>query len=186
METADRLSAHSRAVLAAARATLESCDPRARLNFLISMWTSGTLRADDWLRLLGDELTSCADLDVQGDLLWNITPLGLSTVTPGLRELLMNNQEVAVFNALPDNLPLFRACRTSNKWGLCWRLDQNAGELSRAVSEATEDDPAVLVTARARKDQVAALKIEPQRLTIIAMRPKHVSTARLTQPSAKH
>lgn len=186
MDSVGCSSARSRAVLAGARATLESCDPRVRLSFLISLWTSGTLRADEWLRLLGSELTSCADLDVHGDLLWNITPLGWSTVTPGLRELLMNHQEVAAFRALPDSLPVFRACRASNKWGLCWRLDKDAGELSRALGEATEDDPALLVTARARKEQVAAVKIEPQRVTILAMRPKHVTTAKLTGSRTKH
>jgi hypothetical protein len=143
------------------------------------MWTSGTIRADDWLRLLGDELTQCADLDFNGDKLWDLTPLGWSTVNPGYRTFLMNEQELATFEALPDSLALFRACRVSNKWGLCWRLGRDDEELSRVVRQATKEDPALLVTARARKDQVAALKIEPQRVAIIAMRPRHLTTSKL-------
>jgi hypothetical protein len=91
----------------------------------------------------------------------------------------MSERELATFEGLPDSLVLFRACRISNKWGLCWRLGPDGEEVSRAARQATEDDPALLVTARARKDQVAAVKIEPQRVAIIAMRPRHLTTSKL-------
>jgi hypothetical protein len=41
------------------------------------------------------------------------------------------------------------------------------------------EDSKALAAARARKDQVAAVKIEPQRVAIIAMRPRHLTTSKL-------
>ena len=180
----DHVAGRSRADLSAARETLAALDRPARIQALVTLWTSGTLTAEDWLGLFAEEWSSCADLDSDGDLLWNDTPFGLLAVHPGFQKLVMTKEELVALEALPDDLMLYRGCHAANKWGLCWTLDRQAAERTAPAMPCRKSDPPLLVTARARKNQVLALKFIRKRMTILAMRPRHVSTSKIRAEAA--
>jgi hypothetical protein len=155
--------------LEVARRAIGRSKASTRLEVIIKLWSSGALRPHEWLGLLRDEWSSCADLTRHAERLWNDTPFGWLTVLPELQKFLMNIDEIEAFSRLPDGLTLYRVGGVCDGSGLCWTLDRNRAALSASAAKARQGHPAMIITARARKAQVAALKLEATDTTILAL-----------------
>lgn len=92
---------------------------------------------------------------------------------------LMDDAELQAFEALPDEVQLLRGCYALNKWGLSWTLDRATACRFPFLNRYWQEGQALLVTARAKKSDLIALKQDRDELEIIAWRPKHIKTIHL-------
>ncbi|MCR5872284.1 MULTISPECIES: hypothetical protein [unclassified Sphingomonas] len=133
----------------------------------------------DWMTLLGEEWTTCDNIGLLSDDLLD-TPFGDTRDEPGLwRNEMMTAEERAAFEALPDQLTVYRGCYRNNKWGLSWSLERDQAERFPFLHRYQQDDQALLVRATIAKSDMVALKGDRREAEVICWRPKHISTSKL-------
>lgn len=148
-----------------------------RLGMMIEV--AWRMEPSDWFTLLGEEWSTCDNIGVSIDDLLD-TPFGDTRHEPGLgRDEMMNDRERAAYNALPDELTIYRGCYPNNKWGLSWSLEREVAAGYPFLHRYRQTDQALLVKATLQKNDVVALKNDRSELEIICWRPKHVSTSKL-------
>lgn len=166
------------------RAALRLCNSYNRLPTIIALAPS--LEISDWLTILGEEWECCDNIgQFTDDLIWS-DPFGCLLDDPEqLRGYLMDSGEQAAFDALPDDLTIYRGCYAINKWGLSWTTDRAIAERFPTLHRYRQDGPSLLVTARVRKADILAVKGGRDEAEIICYRPKHISTQYIRAPISR-
>lgn len=156
-----------------ARGHLAYCDSYSRLPTLLDINCS--LADDDFLRLLGEEWSGFDNTGHNIDHLWD-TAFGWWAQNGPLTEM-MTSEELDAYNALPDVVTVYRGCYRTNKWGLSWSLSKEvANEFPSYRRYCRPGEQPLLVTAKALKKNIIAVKLDRDESEIITWRPKHVST----------
>lgn len=76
---------------------------------------------------------------------------------------------------------VYRGCYKDNKWGLSWTLSRELAKGFPMLWRYRQNgQQPLLVTARARKENVIALKTDRGESEVITWRPKHISTRHIT------
>ena len=158
-----------------AREKLSSCNSYLRLPTLLSL--VGAIEDSDWLRLLGEEWSSCDNIGLYLDDLW-LSPLGMSD---GVIQEMMTAEELSLFHALPDVFTIYRGCYKKNKHGLSWSLSEKVAEKFPTLMRFFQKGSPILVTAEVRKSAVIAIKLDRKEQEVIVYRPKIISTRNIIQ-----
>jgi hypothetical protein len=141
------------------------CDNYSRLQAVldlgISSFKNDNLRRrlgipldyDDSLTLLGEAWTSCDNIrHYQRDLRDRLGTRG------PLRQM-MSPEENEAYDALPDSVRCYRGCDRSVLTGACWTLDKVVANMFPFLQRYRAPSP-VVVTARVRKNNILALKLD--------------------------
>lgn len=165
-----------------ARTILRRCDSFTRLRRLVAMSSFLEVERDDWLRLLGEVWSSCDNVAemAEGTDLWE-TPFGDLIYTGAGRDLVMDEAERAVFDAMPETVTLYRGCYALNKWGLSWSLDRETAARFPTINRYRQAGQPLLVTATAPRNNIAFVKLDRDEQEVVCLRPKHVSTRHIRQ-----
>lgn len=159
------------------RAHVKYANSYNRLGLVIEV--AWQLEPADWFTLLGEEWSVCDNIGLSIDDLRE-TPFGDTEHDPGFwRDEMMNVVERAAFEALPDQITVYRGCYRNNKWGLSWSLERELAAGYPFLHRYRQDDQALLVKATVPKSDVVALKGDRGESEIICWRPKHISTSKV-------
>jgi len=151
---------------------LAFCDSKSRLPALLGFhWR---MNGADFLRLLGEEWSGFDNITHFIDDLWD-TAFGWCQQA-GVIRAMMTLDEQAAYDALPDVVTVYRGCYKPNKWGLSWSLSKEVAESFPSYSRYRQEGQPLLVTAKAEKRNVIAVKLDRDEAEVITWRPKHVST----------
>lgn len=149
-------------------------DSYSRLPTLLDLWAWADER--EWLTLLGEEWTGCDNVGEHIDQLFD-SPFGWQLDGGGAIAEMMNADELAAYNALPDEVTVYRGCYQSNKWGICWSLDRDVAIKFPTLFRYYQEGQPLLVKAMAKKNNIAAVKLDRGEIEVITWRPKHISTS---------
>lgn len=100
---------------------IKFCDSYSRLPALIELFEPGN---SEWFALLGHVWSVCDNVSQYQDelrVIFNHSP-------PALVALVMDEDERADFEALPDEITIYRGCYEFNRRGLSWTLDRSVAE----------------------------------------------------------
>lgn len=132
-----------------------NCNSYEKMHAL--MYLHGELDFSEWLKLLGEFWQSCDNIGVYaGDLLWIIREW-LDEPHSTIPEL-MDNDDPAAYDALPDQITIFRGCGPLNKGGHSWSLDRDVAARFPFLARYATDSP-MLLTATISKCRAAAMKV---------------------------
>lgn len=81
------------------------------------------MRSDEWLKLLGEMWNCCDNIG-----LYRLRLRKLIGTDGPIREM-MNEEEHAAYDALPDTITVFRGCGPNNMLGASWTTDRSVAEL---------------------------------------------------------
>jgi hypothetical protein len=125
------------------------------------------MEREQWLRLLGDWWSICDDIGRHRSWL----RIALPRLGP-VREL-MTPEEQAAWDALPQTVTIYRGAR-SLKLGVSWSLDRDvAAHFPFDLRYRLGGDP-VLITARVRKRDILAIKLDRQEFEAIVFRGRRI------------
>jgi hypothetical protein len=97
---------------------------------------------------------------------------------------LMDPNERAAYDALPDRLTVYRGCGTSNKLGLSWSLDRQIAARFPFLNRYRQADP-LLVTGKVHKRHVLAVKLDRDESEVITFRARRAAVEQLPQVPAQ-
>jgi hypothetical protein len=163
---------------------LEFCNSYNRLPTLIALWRCCVVGDIDWLTLLGAAWTGCDNISDFTDELLNDTPLEWVLFQGADGAPLMTEDERSAFEALPEQVTVYRGCYRNNKWGLSWSLDRDVAAAHPFLNRYRREGQPLLVKAIARKSKIAALFLDREEAEIVTYRPRHVATSHLRSPIA--
>ena len=174
----------SQADLDRGREVLRFCNSYSRLPTLGEIWGArhGECGWREWLTLLGEEWEVCDDIGFHTEWLIEDSPLADALQGHG-REHLMNEEERAAYAALPDEFEVWRGCYAANAHGLSWSLERSTAERFPTLHRYRGEGRPMLIRARARKAEVAAIKLRRNEAEVITWRPRIISK-RFLQGSA--
>jgi hypothetical protein len=169
----DKISAEFEGVtVEQVKEALRFCNSYTRLPTLLSY--ARWLDDANWLVLLGEEWSVCDNVSVYlNDLI--DSPLGDCQGGCPIREM-MTAEEQTQYDALPDQVTVYRGCYAPNKWGLCWSLSADVALRFPSLIRYRMEGQPLLVKALAKKERIIALKLDREESEIITYRPKHIST----------
>jgi hypothetical protein len=104
----------------------------------------------DWLTVLGEVWTYCDNVREHSAELRRL----LGTAGPLLP--MMNAEEMAAYDALPDQVTVYRGCSARYMKGASWTLDEGVAKKFTVLARFMVPDP-VLVTASVRKQNILAI-----------------------------
>jgi hypothetical protein len=110
-----------------------------------------------WLSLLGEIWCDCHDIGIHKDSLLHVFNKRLPRPWGTVSEL-MDAEERLAFQALPDQITIYRGCGPHNKHGLSWSLSREVAA-GFPFNYRYRTDPAILLTATINKNIAAALKL---------------------------
>ena len=143
----------------------ENCGSSQKLEAL--MHIHGQMYFPEWLELLGDIWSHCDNIGLYRDDLveiireWSDDPLN---VIPKL----ITTEELTAFEALPEQITIYRGCGPRNKFGLSWSLSREIAVRFPFNIRYWTDSP-TLLTATINKTRAAALKLERNEQEIIVI-----------------
>lgn len=118
----------------------------------------GEMALSSWLVLLGKVWTGCDNIGLyRSDLVevlkeWHEAP---TTTLPKL----MSRKEKAAFDALPDQVTIYRGCGPRNRDGLSWSISREVAMKFPFTNRYETEEP-ILLTATVSKCRIAALKLD--------------------------
>lgn len=122
----------------------------------------------DWLRLLGENWSSCDNIGRHRLALRRLLPPN----GPVLE--MMNAAELAAYQLLPARLTVFRGCGEANMLGSCWSLDREVAARFPTLNRYCQSAP-LLVTAAVRRDHVLALKLDRDEAEVITFQARRTA-----------
>ncbi len=134
-----------------------------------------------WLKVLGENWSICDNIgkfteELEEALSWDGR---LNTPCPEM----MDEEEQAAYDALPDSVVIYRGCYAVNKWGFSWSLSREvAAKFPFLGRYYRRDEQALLVKARVPKSNIMAVCLGRDEQEIITYNPKHISTSHLKAP----
>lgn len=123
------------------------------------------LSYQQWLHLIGENWTGCDVITLYRKTLKSV--LG---VTGPIREM-MNVQENAIYDRLPDTVTVYRGCSADHRDGLCWSLDEQIANAFPFQRRFRAKDP-ILIRARAKKSRILAVKMGRNETEVITFSPR--------------
>jgi hypothetical protein len=129
-----------------------------RLPVLLDVADDEVMNFDDWLTLLGEEWLYFDNVGIHKDRLFDLVSemvLDIETVIPQM----MCPKERVAFDALPEQIKIYRGCGPRNMFGFSWSLDREIAAKFPFMRRYSTDQPRLL-TATISKSRVAALKLE--------------------------
>lgn len=138
-----------------------------------------------WLKLLGENWSICDNIgkytEEMEDILWRNDRLEKNIVKHCPE--MMDEEEQAAYDALPDTVVIYRGCYAVNKWGFSWSLSRDvAAKFPFLGRYYRRDEQALLVKARVSKSHIMAVCLGRDEQEIITYKPKHISTSHLKDP----
>jgi hypothetical protein len=134
-----------------------------------------------WLKVLGENWSICDNIGMLTAELEETLSLNgrLNTPCPEM----MDEEEQAAYDALPDSVVIYRGCYAVNKWGFSWSLSREvAAKFPFLGRYYRRDEQALLVKARVRKANIMAVCLGRGEQEIVTYNPKHISTSHLKAP----
>jgi hypothetical protein len=153
---------------------IQFCNSYTRLPTLLDIATF--CDADDWLAVLGDAWEICDNISEWRDELLDESPLSWADYPV---RAMMRPEENEQFDALPDEVIMYRGCYQQNKRGLSWTLDRAVAERFPFYLRYQQKGPPLLVKGRAKKADIIAFKGGREEAEIIAERVKIISTSHI-------
>jgi hypothetical protein len=127
----------------------------------------GQMEFGTWLSLLGEIWCFCDNLGIYKD--WLLGVFNERLVRPwGTVSELMDAEEGLAFEALPDQITIYRGCGPLNKQGFSWSLNREVAAEFPFKSRYCVDRP-MLLTATINKNRAAALKLGRNEQEIIVL-----------------
>lgn len=151
---------------------LTSCDSYSRLPTILRM--AERMDERDLFRVLGEVWSLCDNISEWADELFY--QAFRSWPPKGAYRDMMTPDEQAAYDALPDYVTIYRGCYKANKWGLSWSLSKEIAEKFPIYHRYRQEGQPLVVTARAKKRNIIAIKLDRNESEIITWRPKHLST----------
>jgi hypothetical protein len=128
-----------------------------RLPVLLDVAEADIMDYDDWLTVLGEQWPYFDNVGVHKDCLfavvWDMVS-DIETVIPQM----MSAEERAAFNALQEQITIYRGCGPRNMFGFAWSLDREVAAKFPFMRRYWTDQPRLL-TATINKSRAAALKL---------------------------
>lgn len=143
----------------------KNCGSSQRMDPLMHLL--GQMDFGDWLQLLGDLWCNCDNVGLYKDDLDKILKEWLDDPLTVIPEL-MSATEKDAFNALPDEIKIYRGCGPKNKAGMSWSLKREVAVRFPFNIRYWAHQP-LLLTATIRKERAAALKLERNEHEIIVI-----------------
>jgi hypothetical protein len=128
----------------------------------------------DWLTVLGEAWPCCDNIRDHSAELRRL--LGTAGPLPPM----MNAEEKAVYEDLPDRLTVYRGCSAGYLLGASWSLDQQVARRFPFMARYWTSDP-VLVTATVRKQNILAVLLGRREQEIVTFKARRVSVERLKE-----
>ena len=126
----------------------------------------------DWLTVVGEAWTYCDNIREHSAELRRL----LGTAGPLLP--MMNAEEMAAYDALPDQVTVYRGCSARYMKGASWTLDEGVAKKFTVLARFMVPDP-VLVTASVRKQNILAVLRGRGEQAIVTYKARRVSVERL-------
>ena len=146
--------------------TRRYCNDQSRLPALSVL--RNRMERREWLRLLGEEWSLCDNFWRHRDNL----EIALGRNGP-IREL-MNDAEWSVYQALPEAPIIYRAASKGRRTGISWTLKREVAEKFPTYPKYFMPNP-VLYTARVRKCEIIAVKLDRQEFEVITFAPRVIA-----------
>jgi hypothetical protein len=128
----------------------------------------------EWLKLLGEWWSCCDNINLYRSQLKRT----LSHKTPRLE--MMTDEEIARFNALPDEVIIYRGCGAINMDGASWTLDKAVALRFPFLTRYRADYP-LLITATVKKSDIVAVNLERNESEVITFKAVPVSVEQLSE-----
>lgn len=141
-------------------------DSYSRLHAIFFMYRQ--MQHNEWLKLLGEYWSVCDNIATIRTALKS----RIGTVGP-IAEM-MDNEEQAAYDALPDIVTIYRGCGKKNIAGASWSLDRDIAARFPFLVRYKAREP-LLVTAKVKKSNILAVKLDRNELEIITFSAKRVS-----------
>jgi hypothetical protein len=119
----------------------------------------------EWLWALGELWIGFDGPGVHADRVFQEVAERADNIESVIPEL-MSAEEYAAFQALPEELTIYRGCGSENMYGFSWTLDREIAAKFPFLTRYRSSRPMVL-TARIPKSRAAALKLEGNEHEII-------------------
>jgi hypothetical protein len=143
----------------------ENCGSSEKMSAI--MYLDWEMRFPDWLTLLGEVWSCCDNIGLYRDDLVSVIKEWLDQPLTIIPEL-MDPDERTAFEALPDEITIYRGCGPRNKHGLSWTLRRDVAVRFPFSMRYWSDTPTIL-TATISKTRAAALKLERNEEEIIVV-----------------
>ena len=174
LEHIARLRKQERLSYEEAEETLTFEDSYSRLERMLQLYCK--MHRTDWLRLMGEMWSICDNLSTLRGFLRR----ALGTTGP-LREM-MDEEEQAAYDALPETITVYRGCGLKNVTGASWTTDKAVAEKFPFLPRYTTKVP-LLVTGRVKKKNVLAVKLDRNEEEIITYSARKVDIESLAVPA---
>jgi hypothetical protein len=156
-----------------------------KMGAIMDLLQTGEMAIRDWFMLLGEVWTAC-------DLVWIYRDDLVEAIYEhldhplGVIPELMNPDEQEAFQALPEEITVYRGCGPVNMNGLSWTLSREIA-VQFPFNRRYETDQPTLLTATVSKYRAAALKLErnEQEVILIDLPASSWSAERLASPPPK-
>ena len=129
-----------------------------RLGILVRL--ADTMRYGAWLRLLGEQWSTCDNIAEHRD------DLQCLLVEIDTRPM-MTAAERRKLASLPDTITIYRGCYEYNVRGLSWSLDRDTAAKFPTLNRYRQPGQPLLVTATIPRDMIFALKLDRGELEVI-------------------
>lgn len=131
----------------------------------------------DWFQQLGEWWCNCDNIAAYRDDLVKIFSLTRKCTKTSKIDPMMTSEELAAFDALPDEIEIYRGCYANNKNGLSWSLDAEVARTFPFLNRYRQRDAeALLLKATVKKKDVVAIKLEREEAEIITAKAKVFDT----------
>ena len=142
-------------------------DSYSRMGMVLSL--QERMRGDEWLRLLGDNWTTCDNIaDHFDELFGAIESWGCPI------EEMMTTEEKKAYDVLPDTITVYRGCGEHNTAGFSWSLDAAVARRFPLLNRYRVAKP-ILVTATVSKNFIVAVKLDRSEHEVITYNAEIVS-----------
>lgn len=133
---------------------------------------------DTWVSVLGEVWDMCDNIGHHAELLEDIISDRLNSPQP----MMMEGDELRIYQSLPDEVTIYRGCYKINKWGFSWSLNRDVAARFPFLSRYyRRDEQPILVKAKVKKVNIMAVKNGRGEEEIITFNPKHISTSNLKE-----
>jgi hypothetical protein len=153
-------------------------DSYSAMDTMLELAEAGTLGFRDWLKVLGECWSGCDNI---GEYLPTLKSV-LGRNGP-LRDM-MTDAENRGYDRMPNIVTCYRGCDATVLTGASWSLDWRVANSFPFLSRYRASSP-VVVTARARKSSILALKLDRDEQEIVTFSARRVSVTPASEEAAK-
>jgi hypothetical protein len=120
-------------------------------------------RLASWFALLGEEWSGCDTISLHRHRLASLFRRHRLHW-----RCMMNLEEQAAFDSLPERVLAYRGCGIQNRFGLSWTLSREVAEKFPRLNRYMQAMP-LLITAEIPKKRIIALKLDREEFELIAL-----------------